>query len=369
MPSPMLSLFLAGDFMSARGLDQILPYPGDPTLYEGYVQDARGYVRLAEEENGPIPYPVDFAYPWGVALEELAQRQPDLRLINLETAVTVRGEPAMKGINYRMHPANLPLLAAAGIDACSLANNHVLDWGEQGLLDTLDALAAQGIAWAGAGRDRQAAEAPAVLHLASGGRLLLFACGLPDSGIPPGWAAGLARPGVAFLPNLGQASLVELTSRIGLYRQPGDLVLVSIHWGGNWGFAIEPEQVRFAHGLVEAGVDLVHGHSSHHVKGLEVYRERLILYGCGDLLNDYEGIGGHHEYRGDLGLMYFPLLDGEGRLRELELVPTRIFRMRLEHADREGREWLLQTLNRECLGPDCRFGPGPGSALVLERAL
>lgn len=368
MANQTLGLFLAGDLMSARGVDQILPHPGDPRLYEGFVKDARDYVLLAEEQNGPIPHPVDFDYPWGVAMDEFAQRQPDLRLVNLETAVTIRGRPEPKGINYRMPPTNLQLLTVAGIDACSLANNHVLDWGEDGLIDTLDALAAQAIACAGAGRDREAAEAPAALPLADGGRLLMFAVGLPDSGIPSYWAAGPSHPGVAFLPDLSRASLKAVAQRIHAASRPGDRVLVSIHWGGNWGFEIPPEQVAFAHGLIDAGVDVVHGHSSHHIKGLEIYRERLILYGCGDLLNDYEGIGGHRHYRSELGLLYFPTLDGEGRLLDLDLVPTRMRKLRLEYAeDEDARHWLLGTLNRECRGNACRFRTGAERAFHLVR--
>lgn len=81
----------------------------------------------------------------------------------------------------------------------------------------------------------------------------------------------------------------------------------------------------------------------------EVYRDRLILYGCGDFLNDYEGIEGHEAYRGELGLMYFPALDAAtGRLQELELVPTRIRNFRVNHAGREDRGWLLARLQREC---------------------
>lgn len=368
MSNRPITLFLAGDLMSARGIDQILPHPGDPRLFEGFIKDARDYVLLAEEHNGPIPHSVDFDYPWGIALDELAQRQPDLRLVNLESAITIRGRPEPKGINYRMPPTNLQLLTLAGIDACSLANNHVLDWGREGLLDTLNALTAQNIAYAGAGRNREAAEAPAILPLGDSGRLLMFACGLPDSGIPPEWAAGESRPGVAYLPNLGRMSLRAIRRRIASTRRPSDRVLVSIHWGGNWGFTIPSEQVAFAHALVDAGVDVVHGHSSHHIKGLEIYRERLILYGCGDLLNDYEGIGGHRHFRSELGLLYFPTLDDEGRLLDLDLVPTRMRRFRLEYADDDdARRWLLGTLNRDCPGLRGRFRNGAEHAFHLVR--
>lgn len=132
-------------------------------------------------------------------------------------------------------------------------------------------------------------------------------------------------------------------------KQPGDIVVASIHWGGNWGYQIPREQQEFAHRLIdEAGIDIVHGHSSHHVKGVEVYKERPILYGCGDFLNDYEGIGGHEAYRDDLALMYFVGMEpSTGNLVRLQMTPTRIKNFRVNRADREEALWLRDVLNRE----------------------
>ena len=145
-------------------------------------------------------------------------------------------------------------------------------------------------------------------------------------------------------------------------------MLFSLHWGGNWGYAVPPGQRAFAHALVDtAGVDIVHGHSSHHPRGIEVYRGRPILYGCGDLLNDYEGIGGHEAYRAELGLMYFPTLErASGRLRALELVPTRIRDLRVNRADAGDRAWLLAMLQRECAALGTAVEPGTGSGFVVR---
>ena len=114
--------------MTGRGIDQILPHPCDPVLYEDRLKSALGYVALAERAHGPIGRPVRFEYIWGGALEALSRRAPDARIINLETAITEDGPPEPKGINYRMNPANVPVLTAAGIHCCVLANNHVMDW-------------------------------------------------------------------------------------------------------------------------------------------------------------------------------------------------------------------------------------------------
>ena len=104
-----------------------------------------------------------------------------------------------------------------------------------------------------------------------------------------------------------------------------------------------------AHRLVEeTGLDILHGHSSHHVKAIEVYKERLILYGCGDFFNDYEGIGGYEDYRGDLGLMYFADVDPRtGWLLALRMIPTHVRRFRVNRASEVDSKWLEDLLNRE----------------------
>jgi poly-gamma-glutamate capsule biosynthesis protein CapA/YwtB (metallophosphatase superfamily) len=136
--SDHVTLFLCGDVMTGRGVDQILQHPAGHELAEPYVQDARDYVRLAEAKNGAIDRPVAPSYIWGDALEELQRVAPDARIINLETSVTTRDDywPG-KGINYRMHPKNVCCLTAARIDVCGLSNNHVLDFGYDGLEETL----------------------------------------------------------------------------------------------------------------------------------------------------------------------------------------------------------------------------------------
>ena len=340
-------LCLTGDLMTGRGIDQLFAHASRPVLYEPAVSDAREYVTLAEARNGPIPRPVDPSYVWGDALAALALAAPDARIVNLETSVTTsdacdRG----KDIHYRMHPENAALLTAAAIDVCTLANNHVLDWGRKGLEETLDTLNARGLAVSGAGRTRREAESPAVVPLARGGRLLVFAVGSSDSGIAEGWAAGDHRSGVDLLPDLSADTARALCRRVAASRQPGDTAVVSIHWGSNWGYAVPGAHVRFAHALVDGGVDLVHGHSSHHPRPVEVYRERLILYGCGDLLNDYEGIQGHEAFRGDLSLLYFATLDAAtGSIVRLCMTPMQILHMRLMRATEDDAEWMRDSMD------------------------
>ena len=349
-----ITLFLCGDVMTGRGIDQILPHPCDPAIHERYMQSALGYVQIAEERNGPIPRKVDPSYIWGDALDELGRVQPATRIVNLETAVTRSQDWLGKGINYRMNPGNIACLSAAGIDCCVLANNHVLDWGESGLIETLDVLQAAGFKTAGAGKSRTEAETPAELPVADNRRVLVFALGAESSGVPANWAATDRATGVDFLADLSERTLDRIARRVSSIKRPGDLVVASIHWGSNWGYEISPAEVGFAHGLIEhAGIDLVHGHSSHHPKGVEVFQGKLILYGCGDFINDYEGIGGYEPFRSELGLMYFPTLDPEtGELLDLELVPSQTKRFRVQRASETDARWLCSILDRQ----SARFG-------------
>lgn len=334
--------------MTGRGIDQILPHPGDPRLREPYVMDARSYVELAEAESGWIPRPVAPSYIWGDALEELEAVAPDARVVNLETSVTLDGEFwDGKVIHYRMHPENIACLTAAGIDVCALANNHVLDFGHEGLVETIETLEVAGIKVAGAGRNLGEASRPATLGLGRGGALVVYSFGSETSGVPPSWAATEDQAGVDFLPDLTERTAASIGERIHRMRRPSDVVVASIHWGSNWGYEVPRPHVRFAHRLVEEGVDIVHGHSSHHPRPIEVYRGKLILYGCGDLLNDYEGITGYEEFRDDLVLMYFVTVAADsGDLVALRMTPMRIQRCRLNRASRAETRWMRDTVSR-----------------------
>jgi poly-gamma-glutamate capsule biosynthesis protein CapA/YwtB (metallophosphatase superfamily) len=235
-----------------------------------------------------------------------------------------------------MHRKNISCLAAAHIDACALANNHVLDW-----------LDLAGVAHSGAGNNLKEAMAPAVLPLPNRGRVLVFSFGAVTSGIPWAWRAASDRAGVHLLDDLSEATATGVATYMQHFQQPNDVLIASIHWGGNWGYEIPAEQIAFAHRLIDEGASIVHGHSSHHVKGIEVYRNRLVLYGCGDFLTDYEGITGHERFRGDLGLMYLIEVDlRTGRLISTRFVPMQMRRFRLNHASVADAQWLARLLNQ-----------------------
>jgi poly-gamma-glutamate synthesis protein (capsule biosynthesis protein) len=350
----VVNLFMAGDVMTGRGVDQILGHPSAPELDESYVKDARFYVELAEKTSGDIPRAVEPAYIWGDALAELDRLGADARVINLETSVT-RSDRRWpdKGIHYRMHPANVDCLKAARIDVCALANNHVLDYGHAGLRETLETLANAGLKTAGAGRSAAEAWRPAIVDLPRGRRVLVWSVGNRTSGIPAAWAATDERAGVAFLEDSSAATAGVVVDVVRRWKRPGDVIVLSIHWGNNWGYAVPRAFRRFAHALVDGGVDIVHGHSSHHPRPIEVYGDRLVLYGSGDFINDYEGIGGYEEFRGDLALMYVATVESRsGRLVQLAMTPLLMRAMRLNRTSRQDAEWLRDRLD----DVSCPFG-------------
>ncbi|MGH8683737.1 MAG: CapA family protein, partial [Nitrosospira sp.] len=261
-----------------------------------------------------------------------------------------------KSVNYRMHPDNIPCITAANIDCCILANNHVLDWGYPGLVETLKTLRMAEIKTAGAGRNIQEAQAPAIMTIPGKGRVLVFSLGSETSGIPWNWAARTDKPGVNLLQDLSEKTVRNIRDGIEHVKSAEDIVVASIHWGSNWGYEVPREQRKFACRLIdEAGVDIIHGHSSHHVKGIEVYQGKPILYGCGDFLNDYEGISGHEAYRGDQVLMYFVSMDRlTGKLISLQMAPMQVKRFRLNRTSGDDAIWLRDILNRE----GKKFGTG-----------
>lgn len=387
---PIAKLVLTGDVMLGRGIDALNRVHVDPVIYETCCRSALDYVALARRRSGhpPKDHPAaayhDPARVWGTlfphltgaadeedrdrsASDRVPPDAPRVLLVNLETAVTSRGNPwPAKGINYRTHPANVAALTAANVTFCALANNHVLDWSKEGLVDTLTALDAASIAHAGAGANAAEAWAPAAIPLGEDGdRALIVSVAHASSGVPSSWAAGPLSSGVARVEytDEGIAAVAAAFDSIGACAG-AEVRIVSIHWGGNWGWDPEPGQIAFAHALVDrAGVNVVWGHSSHHVKAIEVYRGALVLYGCGDLINDYEGI--EHlsaaEFRDSVGLLYEATIGTEGgpagvSLMDLSMLPTRIKYLAVNHAEGGGVEedvdvddasWLAGVLTRE----------------------
>jgi poly-gamma-glutamate synthesis protein (capsule biosynthesis protein) len=303
----MITLALTGDVMLGRGVNETL-----------------GTVRPEE--------------PWGDTLPLLLSA--DLRIINLECAVTEHKRPwsrTPKVFHFRADPVAVDVLRAAHIDACSLANNHTLDFEEQGLLDTLGHLEDAAIRYAGAGRDRKEAARPALLDVAPD-RVALVA--FTDN--EPPFAAGPAKPGTNYLPiSMEPEVLRRVEEAVGAAREAGAQVVVfSNHWGPN--MVERPRETfrRFARAVVDRGADVYYGHSAHVFQGVEIYRGKPILYDTGDFIDDYAV---DPALRNDRSFLFRVSVDG-GELRRLELYPVTLPYARVELARGAEREAILDRM-------------------------
>jgi poly-gamma-glutamate capsule biosynthesis protein CapA/YwtB (metallophosphatase superfamily) len=300
----MITLTLAGDVMLGRGVNE--------TLHAAHPEE-----------------------PWGDVLPLL--HSADLRIINLECAITEHKEPwrrTQKVFHFRADPLAIEVLRAARTDACSLANNHTLDFEEQGLLDTLAHLEAAGIRYAGAGRDPEEAARPVLL----GGGVALVA--FTDN--EPPFAAAPGKPGTNYLPvSLKPEVLRRVEEAIRAARAAGaETIVFSNHWGPN--MVERPKEVfrRFARTVVDLGADVYYGHSAHVFQGVEIYRGKPILYDTGDFIDDYAV---DPRLRNDRSFLFRVSVEG-GDLRRLELFPVSLPYARVELAKGGEREAILDRM-------------------------
>jgi poly-gamma-glutamate capsule biosynthesis protein CapA/YwtB (metallophosphatase superfamily) len=223
-------------------------------------------------------------YPWGDTLPLF--RKAAWRFCNLECVLADSWDPASvprKMFHFRSDAKNVAVLQTAGIDAVSLANNHTLDFGERALSEMLDLLDRTGICRSGAGRGIGEACRPAICRAAE---TTIAVIAFTDN--EPEWEAGLTKPGVFHVPvDLDDPRARRLLQIVRTARAVSDLVFVSAHWGPNWGRSPPRGEIPFGHALIDAGADLVFGHSPHVFHGIEIYRDRPIIYSAGDFIDDY----------------------------------------------------------------------------------
>lgn len=401
MPSPRtFTLTFVGDVMLGRLVDQLWPQ---------HVDNAREH-RIISNFIERYPQLASYTHrdPWGSTLRLF--HNSDLNLINLETAATTCNTPwPNKAFNYRMHPANaISALTEAKIDYVCLANNHTLDFGTDGLVETIWTMKKAKIPFAGAGETTDESRRPAVLTLPSqkshalsqgqgqgqgqGGdadadrKYQVHVYSASDH--PRDWAVvptfhlidytattrrHLKHILTAAWPSSHTADRSEGISGTASSteaQQPA-LKIFSVHWGPNYAWQPAPEIQELAHFLIdECGVDIVHGHSSHHVQGVERYKSKLIIYGCGDFVDDYAI---HEEYRNDLGAVWRVVVserDSGLGLERLEIFPSRIdrFRATLLDVDDEDHGWVRRTLTQLSgkLGTSVREELGGEGQIVVD---
>jgi poly-gamma-glutamate capsule biosynthesis protein CapA/YwtB (metallophosphatase superfamily) len=310
-------------------------------------------------------------------------------------------EPVMRGFAQVTHQHGSSSESSTTTSSpliVSYANNHCMDYGRRAFeTETLPALASASSSSlfqaVGCGRNIAEAYQPVRIRVGTAHNndngatgagmstiLEVFAFSTGCSGTPLDWWAQEHTSGIAGLPALYDMPSVERALEIVKMalkeagssknkKESSPLVVrvVSIHWGPNWARKGESNQEvdarrEFAHRLIdECGVDLIYGHSSHHVRGMELYRSKLILYGTGDMINDYEGFEnqGEEQYN-KLGGLFLVDMDAEtGDFCHLKIVPMFMNRLRLE---RYNKASLLWKPNERILQSDpsksqdfCRF--------------
>jgi poly-gamma-glutamate capsule biosynthesis protein CapA/YwtB (metallophosphatase superfamily) len=355
--SDIVQFTLVGDTMLGRLVDQMFPThitdaPEDQA-HAIYFKAARPQIAENWKKRG-------YAFVWGDTINFF--HNSDINIVNLETSVTTHSTKEPKHFNYRMHPDNVRALTEAKIHYCSLANNHILDFREPGMFETMQRLTEAGIAWAGVGRNQEEAARPAFLH----SKNTTIAC-ISFSDHYEYWRAKESKPGLNYLDveHFTPADVERISGQILSLKNPKakekghseevNVVVVSLHWGSNYAWIPPRNFRRFAHQLIDRclGDDLearkkrpsiiIHGHSAHHVQPLEVYKGMPIIYGCGDFVDDYAV---DDEYRNDLGFVYRIRWDPtKKRWSHFYLHPTKIknFSVSTQMPTPE-REWLLDTV-------------------------
>ena len=302
MERDTILLGLAGDVMIGRGVDKAIAQKG-------------------------------YDYPWGNVLPLL--RSTDLNIVNLETALTYRNEAVPKTFNFKATPDKVETLVRARITAVSLANNHTLDFGEAGMLETLRTLKAAGIHYAGAGVHEEEATRPALITRHG------FSLGLLSyTDNEPAWKAGPHRPGTAYIDVEEGRDRQRVLQAVERLRPSVDLVVVSLHWGPNMRDEPTDSFVAFAHQLVDRGAGIIHGHSAHIFQGIEIYRQGLILYDTGDFVDDYMV---HPAVRNDLSFFFLVELN-QNKVQGLRLVPVLISQYAVNKATGPEAHWALKRM-------------------------
>lgn len=273
----MLTLALPFVLAAAPNPSVSVLFSGDVTLgyhYEEYVDEQVSKGGQKDELLG-----------WGFQQVKGVTTKADLFVVNLECPFTERGEKIAKNFNFRARPELSAALAAGGVDVASIANNHMIDYGPEGLFDTISALDTLGVAHFGAGRTLAEARAPAIVEKKGLKFAFLGYFFLGDRNIEPKEVIATAeQPGVAgdFSDLAAMKAMVDADVRAA--KQQADHVIPFFHWGREGTTQPEPYQVELAHAAIDAGAAAVIGSHPHVLQGLELYQGKPIAYSLGNFV-------------------------------------------------------------------------------------
>jgi poly-gamma-glutamate synthesis protein (capsule biosynthesis protein) len=286
-------------------------------------------------------------YPWGDTLPIF--QKADFRICNLECVISNRGTPwsvTPKVFHFRSDAKNIEVLREARIDAVSLANNHILDFEYEAMFDTLRLLKDASIRHAGAGVNISEASHATIFQV---GKANLGFIAFTDN--EPEWEATDQHPGVFYVPidvnDMRAQRLFEIVRRA---KAEVELLIASAHWGPNWGYSPPAEHTRFARALIDAGCDVVFGHSGHVFRGIEFYRGRSIIYCAGNFIDDYAV---DEVERNDQSFIFVVEIRN-GLIQGLKLYPTVIRDFQASLATGLEREKIVEKMQQLCAAFDTR---------------
>ncbi len=235
----------------------------------------------------------------------------DLSVVNLENPLTLRGIPAEKQFNFRARPEYTKVLKAGGVDIVNLANNHIYDYSQQGLFDTIHFLEQAGIRHIGAGRDRDSAREPVLVRIKGVRIAFLGYYGLrPHSGSHPA-TADSAGTALRYLPYIKED--------IHAIRDSADVVVINFHWGIEKEHKPEDDQIYFAHKTIQYGADLIVGHHPHVLQGIEKYRDGLIVYSLGNFI-----FGGNSRKHEKTAILQIQIDSSSKRIITHQMLPVQV---------------------------------------------
>ena len=271
-----------------------------------------------------------YRYPWG-NMRDLLHKNT-INIINLETTLTRSTQKVPKVFNFKARPEAACVLQEGAVTVANVANNHILDFGITGMQDTLGALKKAGIYSMGAGITQAAAQRPVIIE--KNGIKFGF-LGFTDN--EPTWAAGSHKPGINYV-KVGDIQTIQ--EQVKKLRPYVDYIILSIHWGPNMRQRPTQEFIDFAHKIIDAGVDIIHGHSAHVFQAVEIYKNRVIFYDTGDFIDDYAV---DSKLRNDQSFLFTVTLD-KNTSKKVNLIPVIISNMQVNRATGTQAHEILQKM-------------------------
>lgn len=300
--------------------------------YDKLVIGLTGDVMIGREVDNVISQE-GYRYVWGNVLPLL--HSTDLNIVNLETTLTNSNKIVEKTFNFKATPDKIKCLTDANVTVANLANNHILDFSEQGLIETIQTLKNAGIKYVGAGINDKEASKPVII---TRNNIITGILGFTDN--EPTWKAGTSSSGINYINVSGEDDRKRALLSIEQLKKEADIVVVSIHWGPNMQEFPEKYFIDFAHQMIEQGADIIHGHSAHNFQGIEVYHHKLILYDTGDFVDDYmvdPVLKNDHSF-------FFRIDADEKSLTNLELFPVLISRYQVNLAIGKEYKWSIKRM-------------------------